>query len=59
MNFGGWDEFTVNNGVFRFPESKLFTIYYRNEFYFCGCYRCVNSGESFTNFMISNFMISL
>ena len=53
MNFGGWDEFTVNNGVFRFPESKLFTIYYRNEFYFCGCYRCVNSGESFINFMIS------
>ena len=24
-------------------------IHYRNEFYFCGLYRCVNSGESLTN----------
>ena len=23
VNFGGWDEFTIKNGVFRFPESKL------------------------------------
>ena len=24
-------------------------LYYRNEFYFCGFYRCVNSGESLIN----------
>ena len=26
-------------------------LYYRNEFYFCGFYRCVNSGESLTNWV--------
>ena len=24
-------------------------LHYRNEFYFCGFYQCVNSGESLTN----------
>ena len=23
MNFGGWDEFTVDNGQFRFPHGML------------------------------------
>ena len=23
MNFGGWDEFTVDNGQFRFPHGTL------------------------------------
>ena len=26
-------------------------LYYRNELYFCGFYRCVNSSESFTNWV--------
>ena len=32
--------------ISRFVISKFNNYYYRNEFDFCGFYRCINAGES-------------
>ena len=50
MNREGSTYACINSVTYAACQCKLEPVfYYRNELYFCGFYRCVNSGESLTN----------
>ena len=46
-----WRQLLCTRPIAFIDEQQKHEIYLLNEFYFCGFYQCVNSGESLTNWV--------